>query len=178
MIFFILKTRELIATILCFLCIILSTICTTSAVSANRTGLYEVSAPVNRAVLVALSDNDDKALIELVKNGADLNKVTMGDGRPILPAMSEYDEMEDMFRLLITLGADIHVRDNQGRNLLMNLIRKERYQYAEILINEFEPDINTQSKNGKTAIALALDIFSPSDRVRGRTKLDAYLMRF
>jgi len=78
----------------------------------------------------------------------------------IKPSMTKFDYKikDDIVKLLIKYGADIHAVDDTNTTLLMFACMFERDAVADLLIKQ-GVDINVQDENGNTALIYAINDF-------------------
>ena len=171
---------------LSLLCFIILAINPSIGISKEVKELYNTSDPANQDVVRAVFSGDKQWIKDLVDQGSDLNLVNNSEYRdpillviasiasvadskdtterlvfsssPLIPPYFDWEnfDWEEMFRFCIQIGADVNIRDDQGRTLLMKLINNTLYKYAEIIIRDYKADVHTQSKDGVTAIELAI----------------------
>jgi peptidoglycan-associated lipoprotein len=115
-------------------------------------------------VFLAGCSNNEKAMVEAVKNG-DTAKVQSlldkgvspdlqaDDGKNIL-MLAAYLGHTDIAKLLIENGADVNARDKDGKTALMYAAEKGHIEMARLLL-ENGADINAVDNNGKTALQIA-----------------------
>ena len=116
--------------------------------------------------VVAGCSNDEKALVDAVKNG-DTAKVQSlldkganpnlktDDGKTVL-MLAAYLGHTDIAKLLIDKGADVNATDKDGKTALMYAAEKGNLDVAQLLLNK-GADINAVDNNGKTALQIAKD---------------------
>jgi outer membrane protein OmpA-like peptidoglycan-associated protein/uncharacterized lipoprotein NlpE involved in copper resistance len=115
-------------------------------------------------VFLAGCSNNEKAMVEAVKNG-DTAKVQSlldkgvspdlqaDDGKNIL-MLAAYLGHTDIAKLLIENGADVNAKDKDGKTALMYAAEKGHIEMARLLL-ENGADINAVDNNGKTALQIA-----------------------
>ncbi len=117
-------------------------------------------------ILVAGCSNDEKAMVNAVRNG-DTAKVQSlldkgvspdlktDDGKTIL-MLAAYLGHTDIAGLLIDKGADVNAKDGDGKTALMYAAETGNIEMAKLLL-EKGADINATDNNGKTALQIAQD---------------------
>lgn len=124
--------------------------------SALESGLnvnlkYDLHTPLTLAV-----ELENLEIVELlIQYGANVNYRNSDNLSPLyITCFASYD-IADVARVLIKNGADLNLRDKCGYTPLhMSIIRKHVIMFEELINNKYT-DINAQSSNGATAIALA-----------------------
>lgn len=112
---------------------------------------YDLHTPLTLAI-----ELENLEIVELlIQHGANVNYRNADNLSPLyITCFSSYN-IADIARMLIKNGADLNFRDKCGYTPLhMSVIRKHVVLFDELVHNEYT-DLNAQSTNGVTAIALA-----------------------
>lgn len=112
---------------------------------------YDLHTPLTLAI-----ELENLEIVKLlIQHGANVNYRNSDNLSPLyITCFASYD-IADIARVLIKHGADLNFRDKCGYTPLhMSVIRKHVVMFDELVHNEYT-DLNAQSSNGVTAIALA-----------------------
>ena len=101
-------------------------------------------------IFEAVENNNDE-MIELISSlGANINAKNREGHTPLMVA--SFDKLrQDSFLKLVSLGANILERDNEGKNVFMHAANNNNSVYMDILLkrtSSFEKLIDVQDRNG------------------------------
>lgn len=105
------------------------------------------------ATHLAAKHRDCKCLKVLVKEGADLYSKCRPNDTPVLSIASQFGNIAGV-KLLLQARAPINACDMNGWSPLMSTIDKKQFECATFIIAQCDPDMNTLSKDGKSALDL------------------------
>ena len=105
-------------------------------------------------LLDAVIGNDNPQAIELVRQGADVNKTQPNGWTPLLFAL--YNRNFELSRLLVEKGADVNAREwRTGNTALMLAASWGNAPIVQLLIQK-GVEINAQQRAGNTALSYAV----------------------
>jgi hypothetical protein len=117
--------------------------------------LYTKMNDLNNQLFAAASANNAEDILNLIKNGADVNAEDAYGWTPII--YSIYNRNIESIELLIKNGAKIDVVTNDNNNLLKFAIRSRQIKIFELILDD-KSDINFRDLNGWTPLHMAVDI--------------------
>ncbi len=120
---------------------------------------------INEKLQTAVLNNQLSEVIELVKEGADINSTDEIDGTPLSLACS-YGYYE-IVKFLIDSGAEINKKDNSGNSSLILASLNGHFEIVKILFKN-GADLNTKGDYGVTALHHAANY--------GYTEIAKYLL--
>ena len=123
-------------------------------------GLFLLGAPLpcladkGDDLLDAVIGNDNPKAVELVHQGADVNKTQPNGWTPLLFAL--YNRNSELSQLLIEKGADVNAREwRTGNTALMLAASWGNVPLVQLLIQK-GAQINAQQRAGNTALSYAV----------------------
>ena len=104
-------------------------------------------------VFIAVKTNNLKDVYDLIKDGADIDVLSLDEKTPLMVAIEGGNKR--MVKLLVEMGADINAVDLYGFTPLMLAIKHRRKNMVRYLISK-GADINAVDDNGFTPVILAV----------------------
>ena len=119
----------------------------------------EINKPLFDELSKPSFEIDFKLVLELIKNGADLNLQNNAGLTALM--MAAYINKTEIAKALIAAGADLNLQDKFGKTALMRAARWGHTEIVKALIDA-HADLNLQDNNGDTALDIAQLIDLPA----------------
>ncbi|KAK6194499.1 hypothetical protein SNE40_000124 [Patella caerulea] len=113
-------------------------------------------------LLTSASDLDDVHVLQLlIQSGCDVNGTNSRGETPLhkaaaIPRLFGAEKISEMIKILLQHGADVNVRDNNGKAVIMLVTETGNTDLFHEFLRE-SVDVNLQDNEGKTALMMALE---------------------
>ena len=116
---------------------------------------------LNESLITATKRGDVKALTELIDKGADVNaKDEWWNWTALMYATTHYyfdisNIYLEIIKVLLDNGADINVKNNEGKTVLHLASSSGRHEVVKVLLDNKGADIDAKDNQGRTALMVA-----------------------